>query len=292
MLWMCAAVLECVVSQSAAEAHFQSGLQFARNKEYGAAIIEFTNTLALSPNDGRAFEKRANVLSLLGEHRSAINDYTKAIATDAGNPALFLNRGVSYARLGQLEQAKDDFDLCLAIDSSQWKAIENRATALIALGRGKEALDDCNRLVELATDSEKWQRARAVVRLYAGQIDQAISDIKKLVQMDNSNKSEYTALLGWANYRNGLFEKSMEDCSNALAMEPANKFALVLRGAAKIKLGRKEDAQRDFTLSIGRFPSDAELRELHDALIGGERSRSFEGLTSVLPVTYDIIVKK
>jgi tetratricopeptide (TPR) repeat protein len=58
-----------------------------------------------------------------------------------------------------------------------------------------------------------------------------------------------------------MWEKSVDDCNQALRIQPSYTKALLRRAASYGKLGRWEDAVRDYEVLRKELPGDSEVAE-------------------------------
>jgi Tfp pilus assembly protein PilF len=80
--------------QADAEAHYNQGVAYYKDKDYDRAIAEFTEAIRIDPNDAEAYFRRGAGYGSTGDYDQAVKDFTEAIMinpndADAKN---FLNR--------------------------------------------------------------------------------------------------------------------------------------------------------------------------------------------------------
>ena len=106
-------------------AYSNRGVAYWKKSEYDRAIADYTEAIALDPNDAIAYSNRGVAYKKKGEVDRAIADHTTAIALDPDYAIAYFNRGVAYRKKGDKEQAIADFRTALEIDQSDRNAKNN-----------------------------------------------------------------------------------------------------------------------------------------------------------------------
>ncbi|MDP3047910.1 MAG: tetratricopeptide repeat protein [Thermodesulfovibrionales bacterium] len=110
---------------------FDKGYKYGINKEYDAAIEAFTSSIALNPNDAKAYLFRGAFYGSEGQYDRAIEDLNKAIALNPNIAEAYYKRGRAYAKLGNMGRAISDFQKACDMGSEKGcsylqKALQNR----------------------------------------------------------------------------------------------------------------------------------------------------------------------
>src|SRR3954470_7120444 len=59
--------------------HMEKGIELAQQKQYDAAIVEFTKAIEAEPKDSRNYINRATAYRSAGKFAESLADFTKAI---------------------------------------------------------------------------------------------------------------------------------------------------------------------------------------------------------------------
>src|SRR5437773_4230933 len=90
-----------------------SGTAHMRLKEPQKALEDFSECLALFPNNDFALSKRGNLLlGFFGKYREALSDFTKAISINPKGD-YYLGRSQCYYMIGDINHAKADAQVVL-----------------------------------------------------------------------------------------------------------------------------------------------------------------------------------
>jgi tetratricopeptide (TPR) repeat protein len=136
-----------------------------RKGNYGRAIADFDQAIALNPNRASAFRGRGDAYRQTGEFDSAIADYDQAIALNPRLAAPYLDRGVALAAKGDLDRAILSFNTALRLAPADPGAHANRGLSLLAQGRGQEAKSDFEAVLALPGKQDGWARRVARTKL-------------------------------------------------------------------------------------------------------------------------------
>jgi tetratricopeptide (TPR) repeat protein len=94
------------------------------------AIDDYSQALAIQPNNLDAYAARGEAYLAVGQIPSAYEDFSRAIiqGPNQNNPELFLNRGMVRARLGDSLGARRDFEQAANLYLQQGNAAGYRQT--------------------------------------------------------------------------------------------------------------------------------------------------------------------
>ncbi|KAF8044976.1 hypothetical protein N665_5886s0001, partial [Sinapis alba] len=223
----------------------------------------------------------------IGDWRTVIKETDAAIANGADtSPQLVACKAEALLRLNQIE----DSDFCLSSiprhddhyhSQPQAKLFGMVADAYVlciqsqvdmALGRFESGvvkaeraamLDQTNpELVSVLNNAKMVVKARTRGNelFSSGRYSEASAAYGDGLEHDGSNSVLYCNRAAcW--YKLGLWEKSAEDCNQALKIHPSYIKALLRRAASYGKLGRWEDAVRDYEFVRRELPGDGEVAE-------------------------------
>jgi tetratricopeptide (TPR) repeat protein len=92
-----------------AEAYMHRGDAYFAMSDFGQAVLDYEQAIALSPNKPEGFIKQGDALAAGGEQAKALGSYEQAIRLDPKNAAVYDARGCSYVAAGVLAKAEADF---------------------------------------------------------------------------------------------------------------------------------------------------------------------------------------
>ncbi|OMO61082.1 Tetratricopeptide-like helical [Corchorus olitorius] len=238
----------------------------------------------------------------IGDWKSVLRETDAAIAVGAdSSPQLVAGKAEAYLKLQQIEDADSCLSNMLKLEqhtpSSQTRFFSMVAEAYtlfvqaqveMALGRFENAvsaaekagrIDYSNAEIAMLLNNVKMvarARTRGNEFFNAGRFSEACSAYGEGLRYDSSNSVLYcNRAVCWSKL--GLWEKSVEDCNQALKIQPNYIKALLRRAASNGKLGRWSDAVRDYELLRKELPGDNEVAEsLHSAQVALKNSRGLD----------------
>ncbi|KAF8391236.1 hypothetical protein HHK36_023538 [Tetracentron sinense] len=238
----------------------------------------------------------------IGDWKSALRESDAAIASGAeSSPQLFACRAEALLKLHNLEDADSGLSnipkfepspSCSQIKFfgmlSEAYLFFVRAQVEMALGRFENAvaaaekagqIDPCN--IEVAVMLNKVRLvARARTRgndlFKSGKFDEACLAYGEGLKFDLSNSVLYCNRAAcWSKL--GQWERSVEDCNQALRIRPNYTKALLRRAASNGKLERWAESVRDYEVLRRELPGDNEVAEsLFHAQVALKKSRGEE----------------
>ena len=195
-------------------------------REYDAAIADYSKAIKISPQDAQLYDGRGLAFEGKRDYKRAIADFSKAIQIDPSNTDFLSHRGFVYwgADVDPKEMAP-------------W-GIDNLSKAILI-------------------DPQKAQlyHSRALFFAFAGDNDRAIADDTKAIQIDPRNWTFY--MERGHNFRsNKDYGSAKADYLKVLEIFPHNSDAECI-GLGKVYLAEKEYAKAitGCSTSIQRSPS-------------------------------------
>ncbi|KAJ4729670.1 TPR repeat-containing thioredoxin TTL1-like [Melia azedarach] len=250
----------------------------------------------------QSFEKHLNRSAesrKIGDWKSVLREMDAAIAIGAdSSPQLLACKAEAHLKLHQIEEA----DSCL----SNMPKFEHHAPPLqvkffgmvaeayvlyvraqveMALGRFENAVSAAEKAdlvdygnVEIAMVLNNVKmvvraRTRGNDLFSSGKYAEACSAYGEGLKYDSFNSVLYcNRAVCWSKL--GLWEKSIEDCNEALRIQPNYTKALLRRAVSNEKLGRWSEAVRDYEALRRELPGDNEVAaSLHHAQVALKKSR-------------------
>jgi tetratricopeptide (TPR) repeat protein len=266
------------------------GVKFLEEAEYGRAVATFDAAVQRCPNDVRAWVGRARALAGKEDLRAAIADCSRAVELDArcveafsvrgqafllkgddergfadldaavrltpGIETGYRARGLSFLIRGKYERAIADFDRAICNDRLSAALHCNRGAAEFLARREKQALADWNDAIRIDPKCAEAYVNRAATEYALNDFVKALSDIDCAIRLEPRCAAIYTAraVLRMARPNASIGAEALSDCDAAVALDPADLNACMIRGLALYWRGHFEDAAEAFDDAIIQSP--------------------------------------
>ena len=188
--------------------------------KYREAADAFTKVIALSPNDGSAYQGRGQARVNLQDYAGAIQDYDRAIELYPKSPTLHYLRGIAKNDNGDPKAAMADYARAIELNPRYAAPLTNRAPLRRKAGDIDGAMADYDHALEIAPKDEYALLGRAVLRAGMGNNAGALADCNTLIGANPKNASAYFNR-GLARQKLGDGAGALEDFRGALALNPA-----------------------------------------------------------------------
>ncbi|MBC8076496.1 MAG: tetratricopeptide repeat protein [Chloroflexales bacterium] len=239
-----------------------------------------------------AYYERGSVQFDQGDYGPAIADYDQAIALDPTNARAFNNRALAQVALGRAEQALMDYDAAIALDPTYVRAIENRLRLRERRGDQRGVAQDYARLAEIEPAkraSHRYGEGVALMALQETAGARAAFDSALAANPQHVDALYERALLA---YGAGQFGVAINDLSAALRLSPRATNAYYARALAHHASGDSAGAIADFTTVLELDPVNAE------ALLGratlyaeqGDQARAIADLDALDQLPHDAML--
>lgn len=212
-----------------------------------AALADFTTAIEQAPENPTYVYDRANVRFAVGDIQGAIADYTEAVQQDPNFYKAYVNRGSARADWGDDKGAIEDYTKAIELaNDTEVKAAAylNRCLSYSNLGEQILALDDCTQAINLRPSHELAYQNRGLVRRRLGDFQGSLQDYNIAIQIAPDSPDPY--------YNRGLTRQAMgdssgavQDYSKAIAIAPDYVFAFYDRGLLQADLGNTTAALSD-----------------------------------------------
>ena len=220
------------------------------------ALKDFDRAIVLSPSYGVAYNNRGNAYAALGQYTEAFQSFRKAAGLLPQNPIPFNGRGRSHAELARYHAAVRDLTRAISLDQKYAAAYSNRAEANFAIAKYSAAAGDVTEAVTLEPDLAQPNLLLLRARAYSAEnkFKEAIADFDKALEL-NGNLIDAYVERGALFAKNRRYDDAIGDYTRALQLDGKNAKAYALRGEAKLKLETPGDALVDvnqaLSLSLG-----------------------------------------
>jgi tetratricopeptide (TPR) repeat protein len=242
------------IDPKSGQAWVARGTYYLSKTDYSAAMEDFNTAVKLSPKDPVGYDNRGIGFISMGKPEAAIADFTRAIALDPHDMSAYSNRATAGLATGKLEQVIADLTEVIRVEAANGMAYYNRGTAYDREGKTDQALDDYRITVRLLPSFAP--AFAALGRLLKDKDpDAAVSEMTEAIRLDPRSpalRSRATLYLSM-----GRLDQALVDFNQAIANNGSDAIAYLDRGVAKEKLGRLQDAIRDYSRSFELSPSIA-----------------------------------
>ncbi|HEY9881091.1 MAG TPA: tetratricopeptide repeat protein [Leptolyngbyaceae cyanobacterium] len=150
-----------------------------------ALAARFDNP-TIAQGDTAAYFNRGTTRYDLRDQPGAIADFTEVIALEPNNGIAYNNRGVALVDLGQIEDAKEDFSQAIALNPNLFAAYCNRGWLRLEENRYQEAVADFSKAIDLDPDSPIPYLYRGSATQKLGDLVSAIEDYDRAVKQSDS----------------------------------------------------------------------------------------------------------
>jgi tetratricopeptide (TPR) repeat protein len=263
------------------------------------AESQFRRALEYDYRNLRALQGLGNVLLDKGDLDGAMYHYLRYLEIRPKDAGVCLNLGVVFHNMGNFEKATLYYTQAEEAAPADPLALKNHALALFALGRfpdaeallaraqalapadgeidllqgqAREAHDDYQgaavcyaaALEKNPQDAQAHLRS-AFVTGRLGRWPEAIRHSEQAVELyrqadDAANGALAWWELGWAYYRAGEWERSIEASTESIKLDPKHAAVRFNRGLVLLHLGRGAEARQEYLDGIGLVTQVAELK--------------------------------
>tara|TARA_B110000259_G_C13941066_1_gene372801 strand:- start:286 stop:1107 length:822 start_codon:yes stop_codon:yes gene_type:complete len=236
-----------------AEDYLTSGMDKARKKDYGQALIDFSNCIKLYNNRidkiylPDAYYNRGTIKSLLGDYSGAVIDLNEAIVLDPKYSRYFYQRGVFKQFLNDYSGALDDYTKSIKfISNSKLNETEAKIGASISVNDNPKKINIDN--LSLTKILVAAYTNRGTIKQIFSDFAGAVNDFNNAIELDPYDAELY---YNRAYSKTDLFNYSeaIDDYSKAIEVNPNYTSAYANRSALKEALGDLSGACNDAKLA-------------------------------------------
>jgi tetratricopeptide (TPR) repeat protein len=251
------------------------GVIFARKGDGDRALKAYSKAILLHQDYAFAYLGRAAIYLGMGESKAAFRDFEEALRSAPDDYAPFFNRGEASFRAGNRDAGLADFRRMLETRLDYAPAALTAGDRLLENHLPHEAVNMFSMAVRAAgaspsRDASGWLQSaylkRASAFLAVRDDVKASRDLNDAVRISSTSPAALTARAQFFIRSGNDPAKAEEDLVEALRLDPGFAPALVARGSLRARLGRPEEAIKDFTAAIESDPSNAEAYNNRGAL--------------------------
>ncbi|HEY4546190.1 MAG TPA: tetratricopeptide repeat protein [Pedomonas sp.] len=224
---------------------------FKRQGKKSEAAAEAVALAQSAPNSHYAQLAVANIYSGLGQKAEALKAYDRAFSI-APDPYVYLNRA-QYLPDVSTEERIVDLDKALKLNPEMREALEEKARLQTQAKNYAGAIDTYTKLIALAPEEINLLKLRGHAYARLGNTPLARQDFasaraKSVTAIDFNELCWHQATAGFD------LETALADCNRALEKEPDHFAALDSRGFVLLRLGRLDEAIREFDRALAEAP--------------------------------------
>jgi tetratricopeptide (TPR) repeat protein len=230
------------------EVAYLHALALYNSQKSDEAEKEVRRALRIDPGAADAYTLLGIILASHGGASSEAGEaLTQAVALDGTNYDAVFNLGrVQYAEK-DYEGATRSFRAAVRLKPKSAEAHFFLGTSLESAGDSAAALSEYQEIIKLDPESVYGQLGSGVLLLKQGKKDEAIGALRRATVIDPKN-FEARWSLGRALMLSERFTEAVEVLQVVVALEPRRADAHYQLGQALRRLGRNEEAGREFTI--------------------------------------------
>ena len=138
--------------------HFKRGKTCMDQRQFEAAIEEFTEALRLDSNNAPAYKLRGSLHERQDLFNEAIRDFSEALRLEPHDSYTYAVRGAAYSMLGEYYKAMEDYNEAIGLDpdsSDTSLAYSGRGQVYDLWGKKEESKEDWAKALSLDPEA-KW----------------------------------------------------------------------------------------------------------------------------------------
>jgi tetratricopeptide (TPR) repeat protein len=144
--------------------HLRAGRKHFAQRNFDAALREYTDAIRAAPELGEAYCRRSVVYHEIGKTAEALADLNRAIECDPQLPSAYLERGKLRTQGGDLDGALADFGQLMLLRANDPDTYLQRGVCLVKKGLVDDAMADFYRVLKLTNHSDYAEPAKAYLR--------------------------------------------------------------------------------------------------------------------------------
>lgn len=249
------------------------------------AIKDYTQAIALTPEDDRLYNARAQIYYEQDKYDLADNDYKKMISLKEGDVTGYMGIGRNANAQKRYEDAIKQFDYANKLEPSYSSAYSFRAESYIGLKKYNEAIDDVIKALSIDNDDkafyelqtladstfnqtvaklkvqkmkepkdQSWPYYLGVVYEKTDRYANAIPFYKESFMLE-SNKETANRISNCYN-EIGNYDKALEYCDQAIALDSTKTNYLFFKANILDNAGRPDEAIKIMDDYIAQNPED------------------------------------
>ncbi|MFB4291547.1 tetratricopeptide repeat protein [Nonomuraea sp. ATR24] len=222
------------------------------------ALADLDTVIEQDPGNCEYYADRAALHRAAGRARAAIKDYDAAIRLGPHLPEAYYNRAVLEQERGRLDRARDDLQRALAVAPGHLDARIALVNLQLETGLLDAAEEGARAGLELAPHEPALLCTLGLIRSERGSHDEADALLTRALEGDPDLVEAWTNRAA-VRFERGDAAAAVADLDRAVALSAA-PVPRYNRGMALMRLGRWDEAARDFTDALSQPGLDRGLR--------------------------------
>jgi serine/threonine-protein kinase len=234
------------VAPGMANAAYNRGVLLRQVKRYKDALASQNRVLSLRASEkltALALHERALNLASLRDFRAALKDLNRLLTMNPVNVPGLLTRGRVLADLGNdLEGSEQDLSLAVRLSPKLPDGYRARGLTRFRAEKWRGAVEDYRRYLQLlpeAPDAEAIHNDISTSLLHLGRLEEAEAEFRLIPKVSSPST---LSNLGNLALKKANLECAITDFGAAIRLDPGHTRAWALRGQARLRQGRFEEA--------------------------------------------------
>lgn len=206
---------------------------------------------------------RATTYESLEDFVRAETDYDALVDVKPISPFVYVDRGYFYMRQSRFNEAVRDFTTGARMAPSQSVFSQGTGRALSRMGNYAAAIDHYKEAIRLAPRDSIPLLSRAEAYVQIGKFTEALADYDRAISLGLRRDGDLFFVYfgrGYAYVCTGDYEAAVRDMDQALSMRPGMINAVVWRGYALERMGKRDRALADYESAQRISPNDEWIR--------------------------------
>lgn len=245
-------------SQTSSEIYKNASDEYDK-KNYAKALSLLTAAIKKDPAHVDCILLKADVLTRLNRHQEAFDAYSEAIALSPKNIRAYNNRGLLLQSIQETEFSIRDFTAALGFastDSMRFLLLLNRGASKINIRDYQGAYDDFTKAYQIDSLEIGLLNNLAAVCDEVGKGDKTLYYLKKILTIDSTFLGAYVNI-GFKYQEMGDHKTAIEYFNKAIALEPNDGLAYSNKAFNEYKLGDLKNALSDINQSLKLYPTNS-----------------------------------
>lgn len=235
---------------------YKRALKAEQQQDYAKALKYYSAGLTESPDDAEMWSGRGRVLTHEGQYVRAESDLKKALELSPGNLKAMLDLAALFYYKKDYEEAVKQYSAIIKKHPDSADALFGRGLTLVWLNKRKEAVKDYKKVIALNPRHVMAFKQLAVEYMETGDPRQAMK-ILDMGLLNESKSEELRFERALANYKLGRKEEAIKDYTEAIKLNSNRKDFFNDRGFVRLELRQYKGAIEDFERALEIDPGYA-----------------------------------
>ncbi len=199
-------------SPNKARAYYNLGIEYAQEKRFGEAIIQFKKSTKILPNHLPSHLMMGKIYKEEGIYRDVVNEMNIVLKLPPeksdDHVDAYLELSSAYIKLGDFKRAEESIKGGLKLNPKNAMLHNNMATILAERGLFDEAINELRTALKIKPDYLKAYYNIGIIYEKKGGLNDAIKEFEKAINIEPNNPESYL-YLGELYKRNGFHGKAV-----------------------------------------------------------------------------------